>query len=164
MDHGRGRKAQAPGGFTLLEALVALVIVSISLGVLFQVVSGSLRLGVRSSEAFAVRQDAWEMFGKVLPETVDWEEMPWGNATRDWEWSLEARPVALADSLQRIGLASGQDLILFVFTYTDEATGRSVSLSSYRRVSPQVLPFILDPRNRNVVWEDHDRFMEMLRP
>lgn len=158
------RHPKGPGGFTLLEALVALVIVSISLGVLFQVVSGSLRLGVRSGEAFAVRDDAREMFGKVLPETVDWEEMPWGNATRDWEWSLEARPIALRESLQRVGLASGQDLILFEFRYTDEATGRSVSLSSYRRVPSQALLYILDPRNRNLVWDDHDRFMETLRP
>jgi prepilin-type N-terminal cleavage/methylation domain-containing protein len=154
---------QAPGGFTLLEALVALVIVSISLGVLFQVVSGSLRLGVRAQEAFTVREDARKMFLTVLPETVDWEDVYWGNASDDWQWSLEARPVALGESLRLAGLDSGRDLILFVFSFTDAATGRSVSISSYRRMDPTSAAFVLDRRNRNVSWEEHDRLMGELR-
>ena len=152
------------GGFTLLEALVALVIVSISLGVLFQVVSGSLRLGVRASEAFDVREAAREMFVDVLPEQVDWRTHPWGNATEEWEWTLEAHPVALGESLQRAGLNAGRDLVRFVFHYTDRATGRVVSMSSYRRLEPGALPLVLEGGGRSVLWDEHDLFMRAMRP
>lgn len=151
-------------GFTLMEALVALVIVSLALGVLFQVVSGSLRLGGSSREAFTFQARARTMFEETLPQRPDWERMAWSNATGDWRWSLEVHPVALRESLERTGLDAGLDLFRFAFRYEDLRTGRTAELSSYRSLPAGSLRLVLERGEARLDWDEHDRFMEALAP
>lgn len=50
------RPGKAPKGFTLLEVLIALVILGVSLGVIFQLLAQSKRISMKSDETFeAVR-------------------------------------------------------------------------------------------------------------
>ncbi len=149
-------------GFSLLEALIALVIVSVSLGVLFQVVSGSLRLSARAVEAFEVRGEARRLFMEVLPEEVRWQDMEWSNSTDDGEWTLEVHPVSLADSLEKTGLSSGRNLFRFDFSYVDARSGRGERLSSYRNIPEDSLPYLLETAGVPLDWTEHDRFMESL--
>ncbi len=159
---GPARQANGGSGFSLLEALIALVIVSVSLGVLFQVVSGSLRLSARAVEAFEVRGEARRLFMEALPEDVQWQDMEWGNSTADGEWTLEVRPVSLRESLEKMGLSSGRNLFRFDFNYVDTRSGRRERLSSYRNIPEASLPYLLETTGVPLDWAEHDRFMESL--
>lgn len=159
---GPARHVDGGSGFSLLEALIALVIVSVSLGVLFQVVSGSLRLSARAVEAFEVRGEARRLFMEALPEDVQWQDMEWGNSTADGEWTLEVHPVSLRESLEKMGLASGRNLFRFDFNYVDTRSGRRERLSSYRNIPEASLPYLLETAGVPLDWAEHDRFMESL--
>lgn len=149
-------------GFSLLEAIIALVIVSVSLGVLFQVVSGSLRLSARAVEAFEVRGEARKLFMEVLPKETNWQEMEWRNSTADGEWALEVHPISLRESLEKMGLSSGRNLFRFDFSYVDARSGRRERISSYRNIPDDSLPYLLETAGVPLDWAEHDRFVEGL--
>ena len=151
-------------GFSLLEALLALVIVSISLGVLFQIVSGSMRLGFQARENYAAARQAQEIFDAIVPRAPLWEELEWGNSTDDFEWNLEIHPVALRESFEDGLIATGDDLIKLVFLYTDRSTGRPYRFFAYRRVPQDSLRIFLKENKEHVVWDEFDQFKEFITP
>ena len=150
-------------GFSLLEALIALVIVSIALGVLFQVVSGSHRLGRRAMETFELRSHAQALFLEALPVDAEWQDLTWHGEDGAFEWVLEVHPVALRESLKAFDLVSGYNLLRFEFRCTDSRTVRLVHLSSYRNVEEEFLPFVLEKAGASVLWDEHDRLLGELR-
>lgn len=150
-------------GFSLLEALIALMIVGIALGVLFQVVSGSHRLGRRAMESFELKSHALALFWEVLPEDADWQDLNWHDDVGEFQWTLEVHPVALQDSLKEFGLVAGYSLLRFDFCCTDSRTGRQVRLSTYRKVQEEFLPYVLEKAGVSVLWDEHDRLLGELR-
>lgn len=161
---GSVRQKDMESGFSLLEALIALVIVSIALGVLFQLVSGSLRLTSRAVEAFEVRTDARELFMEVLPEDVFWQDLEWSDNTADGKWTLSVYPLSLRESLEKRGFSSGLNLFRFEFKYLDVRSGRSERLSSYRIIPDESLPYLLETAGVPLDWAEHDQLMESFRP
>lgn len=164
--HCRGirRMASTSGGFTLLEALIALVIVGVSLGVLFQVVSGSINLSLHGRELFVITAEAQAVFDAVAPRSLPWEDLEWSNSTETGEWTLTLHPVILRDAFERTGVTGGQDLFKLVFDYRDLASDRAVRLFSYRREPQDRLRVFLEKNREHVVWDEHDRFAEFLTP
>lgn len=158
------QKTRVCAGFTLLEALVALIIVSIALGVLFQVVSGSLNLGFRGREQFVVTAEAMAVFDMVAPQSLVWEELEWSNSTETGEWTMTLHPVIIRDSFERTGIAGGRDLFKLVFEYEDLGTGRKVRLFSYRREEQDRLRVFLEKNKEHVIWDEYDQFAEYITP
>lgn len=154
----------ALAGFTLLEALVALVIVAVALGTLFQVVSGSLNLGFRGREQFVVTTEALALFASVAPQDLVWEELVWANSTDTADWALTLHPVMLRESFAQTDLVPGQDLFKLVFTYHDLATGRTVRLFSYRREPQDQLRIFLEANQEHLVWDEYEQFAEYISP
>lgn len=145
-------------GFTLLEALLALVIVSISLGVLYQVVSGSLQLGFRARDNYIAAVQARLAFEESVPADLTRDDVVWSNSTDTFSWTLEIHPVALRDSFEESGLTSTADLIKVVFLYSDLSTGRKFRFSSFRRVQQDSLQLFLKENEDHLVWDEYDQF------
>jgi prepilin-type N-terminal cleavage/methylation domain-containing protein len=165
MGRGFAFSRQEPcAGFTLLEALVALTIVGIALGVLFQVVSGSLNLGFRSREQFVITAEAMAVFDMVAPQSPVWEDLEWSNSTELGEWTMTLHPVIMRDSFERTSIVGGRDLFKLVFTYRDLGTGRKVRLFSYRREEQDRLRAFLEENSEHVVWDEYDQFAEYITP
>ena len=158
------RTASTSGGFTLLEALIALVIVGVSLGVLFQVVSGSINLSLHGRELFVITAEAQAVFDAVAPRSLPWEDLEWSNSTETGEWTLTLHPVILRDAFERTGVTGGQDLFKLVFDYRDLASDRAVRLFAYRREPQDRLRVFLEKNREHVAWDEHDRFAEFLTP
>lgn len=160
--HGAGAH-QNQRGFSLIEVLVALVIVSISLGILFQVVSGSLRLGFRARQHQELWADAMGVFAKVLPAEFDWKNLEWEGLDDDSSWKIEIHPVALRASLQEAGISSAQELFKVVFVYRDLARNKTVRIASYRTVNADSLRAVLEENRDRLFWEEHEVFSERVR-
>jgi general secretion pathway protein I len=160
--HGAGAR-QGQQGFSLLEVLVALSIVSISLGILFQVVSGSLRLSFRARQHQAVWVDAMEAFSEVLPSEFDWEKLEREGVDDDSSWTIEIHPVALRSSLEDVGISSVKELFKFVFVYRDLASNKTVRIASYRTVETDSLRDFLEGNRDRLFWDEHEGFSERVR-
>lgn len=79
-------------GFTLIEVLVALAILSISLGVMLQVFSANLDRMHRNqaaSVASALLQSTVDALGKTIPLQTGAKE---GEFSPDYRWRLEIAP------------------------------------------------------------------------
>lgn len=158
---GRG-VPQGQRGFSLLEVLVALTIVCIALGILFQVVSGSLRLGFRARQHQAVWAEAVEAFERVLPAGFDWRDVEREGLEETSSWKIEVHPVALRPVLEAAGVASTRELFKVVFTYRDLPSNKTVRLASYRTVPADSLRDFLLANREMLVWDEHDRFLERI--
>lgn len=150
-------------GFSLMEVLVALVIVGIALGVLFQVVSGSMRLGFKARKHHEVWSDAAEVFERVLPEEPDWERLRWDGMDAGATWRLEVHPVAMKAWLEPLGMSSSRELFKFVLVYRDLTGDRTVRLSSYRSVEAGSLNAVLEVHRDRLVWDELERFARLGR-
>lgn len=150
-------------GFSLLEALLALIIVSISLGVLFQIVSGSLQLGFRARDTYIAGSQAHDAFRTAVPDVMAWDKLTWSNSTEDFEWNLAIHPVALRESFEDSSLKSSHDLIKIVFQYTDAATGKTFRFSSFRRIEQDSLRVFLKENADHLVWDEYDQFAGYIR-
>jgi prepilin-type N-terminal cleavage/methylation domain-containing protein len=145
-------------GFSLLEVLVALTIVCIGLGILFQVVSGSLRLGFRARQHQEVWAAAVKAFERVLPPGIGWQEMEWEGEDDVFSWRIEVHPVALRPAMESVGIVSAMELFKVVFIYRDLLSDRTVRIASYRAVAGDSLRDFLRENRERLVWDEHDRF------
>ena len=150
-------------GFSLMEVLVALVIVGIALGVLFQVVSGSMRLGFKARKHHEVWADVAEVFERVLPEEPDWERLRWDGMDARATWRIEVHPVAMKAWLDPLGMSSSRDLFKFVLVYRELTGDRTVRLSSYRTVEAGSLDPVLEVWRDRLAWDELERFEKLVR-
>lgn len=145
-------------GFSLLEVLVALTIVCIGLGILFQVVSGSLRLGFRARQHQEIWAAAVKAFEMVLPPGLSWKEMEWEGEDEEFSWRIEVHPVALRPAMEAVGVVSAWELFKIVFIYRDLVSNRTVRIASYRTVAADSLRDFLREHRERLVWDEYDRF------
>lgn len=120
------RRAKRGAGFSLLEMLVAMAILGLSLGALYQATSGATR-NVRSAEKYA--------YGVELARSLIAEHAVvgadgyagQGETEGGFLWRVEARPAAEGNG----SLAAGavQDIAVTV-SWTDGSKARQVVLNS----------------------------------
>lgn len=137
----------AQAGFTLMEVLVAAVIVGLTVTVFFQLLSGSLRLEVRSRQTAEAVVEARMLFDQLMAMDVRDDEYPWSGEAdgRAWNLSMYAVDVpAPLDPDARSGEQSEEELLTvrtpselyrFVLDFTARG-GRKVQLALYRDYQP----------------------------
>jgi len=93
-----GRHSNGPEGFTLLEVLVALIIIGISLGAMFQAFSQSKRIAWKSDEKVEVARITQNILAnRALIETVFREKEKQGvvEGEEQWEYTISVHPLEL---------------------------------------------------------------------
>ncbi len=144
MSSARGRTGvSAQAGFTLMEVLVAAVIVGLTVTVFFQLLSGSLRLEVRSRQMSEAVVEARMLFDQLMAMDVRESRYPWSGEAegRAWNLSLYAVDVpAPLDADARTGeellsVRTPSELYRFVLDFTARG-GRKVQLALYRDYEP----------------------------
>jgi len=84
-------------GFTLVEVLVAFIIVGLSLTVFLQLLSGSMQLSHKSRYLLdqAIRAD--EVFSQILLQDIRTEDFLWQDNEGDGRWELQLKSIEVAD-------------------------------------------------------------------
>ncbi|MCF8105981.1 MAG: type II secretion system GspH family protein [Desulfohalobiaceae bacterium] len=75
-------------GFTLVEMLVAVIIVGSTLAVFFQLLSSSLRLEKRGRDQFKTLLAAKEKYMDISSLNIKDREFPWQGADGDARWTV----------------------------------------------------------------------------
>lgn len=117
-------------GFTLVEVIVALAMLSIGLSVLLGVISGSLRQtsdAARMAEASALAQSLLAEVGTELP--IKAEERA-GEFPNGYRWRLKMEPCG--DATEREEWPVGAYKVLAEIEWEDSAQRRSYLLTSLR--------------------------------
>ena len=120
-------KLRSSGGFSLLEMVVAVAILGMSLGALYQSVAGATRI-VRIDEkyAYAVELARSLLAGNAVVPLIGMKDR--GDTAGGFSWSVLAVPVVLpeASTLQKGQL---QEITVSV-SWTDGDKSRTVALQS----------------------------------
>lgn len=99
----RVRSARFQRGLSLLEMVVAMAILGISLGVLYQAVGGASRI-VQTSERYAYAVTIAESLLADNAVVPDVGLALSGETGGDYRWSVDAKPVSSDDDLQPVQL------------------------------------------------------------
>jgi len=130
-------------GFTLLEMMVAVMIVGLTVTTFFQLFGASLRLEHRARGFDKIIVLGRQTFACLQVRDLRQDEFPWSGEIENFSWSLRLEPVdvkpdedALADG-EAITLRWTSELYRLVFTMRDrERPGRHLRLVSYSQVKP----------------------------
>lgn len=120
------RKAihHAQGGFTLIEVVVALIILGISLGAIFEALSVSRNIAIKADETL----DAVRLAGNILADPVLINTVVKGNAVSQsidgepgWRFTFSAQPLELDAGNRRnsMQVPAMYELKLCLFHATD---------------------------------------------
>jgi prepilin-type N-terminal cleavage/methylation domain-containing protein len=126
-------------GYTLLEVMVALLIVAMSLGAVFQNISQSNRTAVRSELTLkAVRLahnifNDTELINAIMRDQIIEEQIP-GQA--DWQYRFFAEPLVIETFLEdepiRLEIKEVRKIILCIF-YGPQGNQQSFCFEKWRR-------------------------------
>ena len=123
-------KNNQQSGFTLLETLVALSVLAISLGVIYQIFGTSLRNMQYTKEysyAQMVAESKLSELGKGIPVSSGNFE---GNVDNKYSWKMSIEPLGpLANANEDV---VGKYQIRFVVNWDSNGKDRSLSLLTYR--------------------------------
>jgi len=128
---------KAPGGFTLLEVLVAMTIVGLGVVTLVEVFSQGLRLGSRS----AVHTDAMTYGRQAMDEFLVANKLEGGSdqgsLPNQGRWKVQVRP--LPSSSTELSLSSPWELreVEMELRLNDSGRERLVELKTLRLVKKQ---------------------------
>ncbi|MFO7595926.1 MAG: type II secretion system protein [Desulfocurvibacter africanus] len=166
-------------GFTLMEVLVAAVIVGLTVSVFFQLLSGSLRLEVRSRQTAEAVVESRMLFDQLMAMDVRDDEYPWSGEAEGRAWNVSMYAVDVPAPLDADSRSNEQsaeqsedellmvrtpsELYRFVLDFTARG-GRNVRLSLYRDYEPGY--FTDDFKNEHVqeLAEDERPVLEELPP
>ena len=98
---GPGGLAANSGGFTLVEVLVTLLIMSISLAAIFQSFSASTKISMKTSDLLEAERIANNLFlyNELMEETKDSDDQA-GDVkdNPEWEYELKARDIDINET------------------------------------------------------------------
>lgn len=116
-------------GFTLIEVLVAFLILAFSLGALFSLFSGSLR-SVRQGEDFAhATALARAQLARIDADGISGQGIETGETEDGYRWQIEFAPLP-----ERSGDSAFEPLAVTVNVSWGALDNRSLSLSTVRLV------------------------------
>ncbi|MEA1921352.1 MAG: type II secretion system protein [Pseudomonadota bacterium] len=130
-------------GFTLLEMMVAVMIVGLTVTTFFQLFGASLRLELRARGFDEIIVRGRQTFACLQARDLRKDEFPWSGEIKNFSWSLRLEPVdvkpevdAQADG-ETISLRWTSELYRLVFAMQDrERPGRHLRLVTYSQVKP----------------------------
>ncbi|EGJ48563.1 type IV pilus modification PilV family protein [Desulfocurvibacter africanus] len=143
---GQARQV-SQAGFTLMEVLVAAVIVGLTVSVFFQLLSGSLRLEVRSRQTAEAVVESRMLFDQLMAMDVRDDEYPWSGEAEGRAWNVSMYAVDVPAPLdadaqsdeqsedELLTVRTPSELYRFVLDFTARG-GRNVRLSLYRDYEP----------------------------
>ena len=130
-------------GFTLLEMMVAVMIVGLTVTTFFQLFGASLRLEQRGRGFDEIIVLGRQTFAFLRARDLRRDEFPWSGEIENFSWSLRLEPVdvkpeadeALDD--ENLNLRWTSELYRLVFALQDRRRpGRHLRLVAYSRVKP----------------------------
>ncbi|WP_321531237.1 type II secretion system protein [uncultured Desulfuromonas sp.] len=124
------------GGFSLIEMLVAVVLVGMVLTVFLQVFSGSMRLSRKSRAMLEHHLQAEALFSRVLLQDERDEYFAWQGENDIGRWEIvlqELDTVVPLEEQDEITLALPSELFIETLTFYPAATTTSVVLQQIRR-------------------------------
>ena len=80
-------------GFTLIEMLVAVLIVGISVTVFFQLLSAGMKLSHKSRQQLAYSRQVEELFLQFTDVDIRDDSFPWNGQIDDFVWQMQLFPV-----------------------------------------------------------------------
>ncbi len=130
-------------GFTLLEMMVAVVIVGLTVTTFFQLFSSSLRLESKARGFDEIIVAGEQTFDLLLARDLRRDDFPWSGEEENFSWELKLETVEVkpADSDVQtdpaLALRWPSELYRLVFTIRDRnRPGRTLRLVTYRQVAP----------------------------
>lgn len=130
-------------GFTLLEMMVAVLIVGLTVTTFFQLFGGSLRLEQRARGFDEIIVRGRQTFALLRARDVRKEEFPWSGTSDNFSWNLRLEPVDVqpaADETvtdETLNLRWTSELYRLVFVLQDlRHPGRHLRLVAYQQVRP----------------------------
>lgn len=133
--HNRGRYGDQHG-FTLVEVLVAFIIVGLSLTVFLQLLSGSMQLSFKSRHLLdqAIAADA--IFSQILLQDIRIEDFLWHSEQQDKCWDLQLEALDIVDSRvdgDKPIIVPVAELYRLVFTFYAVSGRPIITLNSVRQ-------------------------------
>lgn len=133
LSRNSGRK-KVEQGFTLLEVLVSVVIVSLVVTVFFQLLSSGIKLEYKSRHKIQDLLHAQQQFEDLLQEDMRSDDFKWQGSGKTFNWVLNIEPVEIVQ-LEETDNATIQlpgELYRFVFQWKSQESS-PISLTRYVR-------------------------------
>ena len=135
---GRGER-----GFTLLEMMVAVLIVGLTVTTFFQLFGASLRLEQRARGFDEIIVLGRQTFALLLARDLRSDEFPWSGESENFSWNLRLEPIDVKPEAEAtveaeaITLRWTSELYRLIFSLQDiRRPGRHLKLVAYQQVKP----------------------------
>ena len=124
-------------GFTLLEVLVSLVIVSLVVVVYFQLMSAGMKLELQSRERVDKLLAARQTFASLSLQDVRDDDFQWKGSAEPYVWRLEIQAVEMQNATleEQTPLKLNSELYKYTFQFF-EREQKLLSLTKYVRYDP----------------------------
>ncbi len=129
-------------GFTLLEMMVAVLVVGLTVTVFFQLFGASLKLERRGRSFDEIIVRAQETFALLKARDLRRDDFPWQGEDENFSWRLTLEPIEVRpevrkedDNTPTVRLPSELYRLVFVI-FDRHHSGRRLRLVAYRRVAP----------------------------
>ena len=145
-------------GFTLLEMMVAVLVVGLTVTTFFQLFGASLRLERRGRGFDEVIVIGRQTMTQLLVRDLRKDEFPWSGEVENFDWDLHLEPVDIKPDVDEkaadegISLRWKSELYRLIFAIQDKnRPGRHLRLVAYRQVAPGY--FTDDFKEKHIVSE-----------
>ncbi|TVQ97000.1 MAG: type II secretion system protein [Desulfovibrionales bacterium] len=133
--------SKAVSGFSLIETLVALVIVAMSITIFFQLFSGGMRLESRARELAQNQFTAGRIFDALQRLDIRDADFPWQGEHEGKNWEIRILPVDVLEESMDDGFALRRDQELFTLEFVlDTSSGPPTRLIRYVAFPLNFLP------------------------
>lgn len=136
-------RLQHSKGFTLLEMLVAVLVVGLVVTTFFQLFGASLRLEHRGRGFDRIVIVGEETFALLRARDLRKDDFPWSGEREGFAWKLQLEPIAVEPDIDASETDSGlrlrwpSELYRLIFLIREEKhPGRHLRLVDYLRVAP----------------------------
>ncbi len=125
-------------GFTLLEVLVSLLIVSLVVTVYFQLISSGMKLEYKSRQHMQRLTEAYQKFESLIQKDVRSEDFQWKGEEKGYKWSLEIKPLEIKEQplSEETSLKLSSELYQFIFLYSSSSNNKPIKFIRYVHYSP----------------------------
>lgn len=127
-------KETGPQGFTLLEVLVSVVIVSLTITVFFQLMSAGMKLEYKAQKKIQNLIQAQQKFEQLFQEDMQSDDFKWQGQEANCTWSLKIKPVEMVkiESTENATIKLPSEIYRFDFRFQPREAS-PITLTRYVR-------------------------------